>query len=115
MVNILHRTFFSLAFQGRTCGIWKFEWELQLLAYTIATAMRDPSHICNLHHSSRQCQITDPLNKARDGTHILMDTSQICFHCTTMGTPTSCFLISKSRLALQSMVTTGLFFFFLAF
>ena len=26
--------------------------ELQLLAYTTATATLDPSHICNLHHSS---------------------------------------------------------------
>ena len=31
--------------------------ELQLLAYATATAMQDPSHICNQHHSSRQCRI----------------------------------------------------------
>ena len=30
------------------------ESELQLLAYATATAMPDPSHICNLHHSSWQ-------------------------------------------------------------
>ena len=30
------------------------ELELQLLAYTTATAMRDLSHICDLHHSSQQ-------------------------------------------------------------
>ena len=28
--------------------------ELQLLAYTKATATQDPSHIFDLHHSSRQ-------------------------------------------------------------
>ena len=28
----------------------------------------------------------DPLIKARDQTHVLMDTSRIRFHCTTMGT-----------------------------
>jgi len=28
---------------------------------------------------------SDPLSEARDQTCILMDTSQICFHCTTMG------------------------------
>ena len=28
------------------------ESELQLLAYTTATAMRDPSCVCELHHSS---------------------------------------------------------------
>ena len=30
---------------------------------------------CDLHHSSRQCQILKPLSEARDGTCILMDTS----------------------------------------
>ena len=29
------------------------ELELQLLAYTMATAMWDPIHFCDLHHSSR--------------------------------------------------------------
>ena len=40
-----------------------------------------------LCHSSWQCQILNPLSKARYGTYILMDTSQISFHCTTMGIP----------------------------
>ena len=39
---------------------------LQPLAYTIATATQDPSHVCNLHHNSQQYQIFDPLNEARD-------------------------------------------------
>ena len=59
--------------------------ELQLLAYTTTTAMHDPSRICNLHHSSQQCQTLNPLNKARDRTHILMDTSQVHYRWTTMG------------------------------
>ena len=42
------------------------ELELQLPAYTTATAKQDPSHICNLHHSSWQCWILNPLNEARD-------------------------------------------------
>ena len=29
--------------------------ELHMLAYTLATAIPDPSRICDLHHSSRQC------------------------------------------------------------
>ena len=33
------------------------EVELQLPAYVKATATPDPSHICDLHHSSQQCQI----------------------------------------------------------
>ena len=32
------------------------ELELQLLAYITAIATQDPSRICNLHHSSRQCR-----------------------------------------------------------
>ena len=44
-----------------------------------AIAMRDPSHICHLHHSSQQRQILHPLSEARDQTHILMDTSQGCY------------------------------------
>ena len=63
------------------------ELELQLPAYTTAIATQDLSYICNLPHSSRQRQIPDPLSEARNQIHILMDTSQICFHCTTMETP----------------------------
>ena len=37
------------------------ESELQLPAYTTATATLDPSLVCNLHHSSRQHQILNPL------------------------------------------------------
>ena len=33
------------------------EWELQLLAYTTATATLDPSYICNLGHCLQQCWI----------------------------------------------------------
>ena len=53
--------------------------ELQLPAYATATAMWDPSHICDLYHRSWQCQILDPLSKAKDQTRILIDTSQIHF------------------------------------
>ena len=60
--------------------------ELQLLAYTRATATGDPSHVCDLHYSSRQHWILNPLSKARNRTLILMDTSQICFHGATTGT-----------------------------
>ena len=54
------------------------ELELQLLAYTTATAMQNLSCICDLHHSSRQRQILNPLSQARDRTQILMDTSRVC-------------------------------------
>ena len=50
--------------------------EPQLPAYaTAATAVRDPSHICDLHCSSQQRQILNLLSEARDGTHILKETT----------------------------------------
>ena len=63
------------------------ESELQSLAYTTATATQDPSCICNLHHSSWQRQILNPLSEARDRTRVLMNTSRIRFRHTTTGTP----------------------------
>ena len=42
-------------------------------------ATRDPSRICDLHHNSWQCWILSPLSEARDQTHILMDTSRVCY------------------------------------
>ena len=63
------------------------ELELQLIAYSTATATWDPSHVGDLHHSSRQRWIPDPLSKAGDRTCILIDTSRIRFRCATMGPP----------------------------
>ena len=53
--------------------------ELQLLAYTIATAMQDPGQGCDLNHSSQQCQVLNPLSEARDQTHVLMNISWVCY------------------------------------
>jgi len=39
--------------------------ELQPLAYTTAAATRDPSYICDLHHSSWQRWILNPLSEAK--------------------------------------------------
>ena len=61
--------------------------ELQLLTYATATATWDPSHVCDLHHSSRQCWSLNPLSEARDQTYNLMDTSWTHFCCATTGTP----------------------------
>ena len=63
------------------------ESELQVLAYTTATEMRDPSHIYNLRHSSQQLRFVNPLSEARDRTHNLMVPSQIRFLCAMTGTP----------------------------
>ena len=50
--------------------------ELQLPAYTIATQTGDLSHVCDLHHSSQQCQILNPLRGVRDQTYVHTDASQ---------------------------------------
>ena len=55
------------------------------LAYTTATAMPKPSLNCNLHHSSGQRRVLNPLSEARDRTHNLMVPSRIHFCCATMG------------------------------
>ena len=53
--------------------------ELQLPAYTTATAKQDLSRICYPHCSSQQRQILNPLSEARDH----MVPSWICFCCAT--------------------------------
>ena len=84
-------SFFFFFFQGRTHGTWKFpgqvELELQLPATATATARQDLSCDCDLHHCSLQPWNWDPLSEGRDRTCILMDTSWICVHYTTMETP----------------------------
>ena len=59
------------------------ELELELLAYTTATATWNLSHVCSLHHSSQHLWIFNPLSEARDWTRILMDPSHIYYHWTT--------------------------------
>ena len=54
------------------------ELELQLPAYTTATATWDLSCVCDLHHSSRHCWILNLLREARDQTCNLMGPSQVC-------------------------------------
>ena len=52
------------------------ELELQLPAYTTTTATWELSRVCDLHHSSLQRQIFNPLSEARDRIRILMDPSR---------------------------------------
>ena len=56
------------------------ELELELPAYTTATATQDPSSTCDPHHSSRQRQILNPMSEARYRTRNLMVPGWICFH-----------------------------------
>ena len=48
-------------------------------ACATATATWDPSHVCDLHNSSWQCQILNLLSKAGDRTCVLMNTSWVQF------------------------------------
>ena len=96
--------FFFFCFLGRHLRHVKVprlgvEMELQLLAYTTATATPDLSSICNLHHSLWQYLILNSLSEAKDQTHILMDTSQSHFRCATTGTPQTLFF--RAVLGLQ--------------
>ena len=72
----------------------RVESELQLSTMATATAMPDPSRVCDQHHSSWQCWILNPLSKASDQTCILMVTRQIHFRWAATGTPFSQLLTS---------------------
>ena len=61
------------------------ELELQLLAYVTATATEDPGPVCDFHRNSLQRWILNPLSKARNGTHILIDTSWAPYFWATKG------------------------------
>ena len=65
------------------------ELELQLQAYTPATVTQDLSHVCDLHHSSRQRWFLNPLSEVRAGINNLIAPSRIRFHFATTGTPSS--------------------------
>ena len=53
------------------------ETELQLLTYATAAETPVMSHVCDLHHSSWQHRIHNPLMEARDQICLLMDTSRV--------------------------------------
>ena len=83
--NLQRSSFFFFWFLG--LHLWHVEVSrlgvelaLQLPAYTTTKAMQNPSHVCNLHPSAWQRQILNPLNEARDQTHILMDPSRVRYH-----------------------------------
>ena len=71
------------AYGGSQTGV---ESELQLPAYATAAATSDLSRVCDLHHSSWQRQILNPLNEIGDRTLNLTVPSRIHFCCITMGT-----------------------------
>ena len=78
------------------------ELELWPLAYTTATAMWDPSRVCDLHHSSWQRRILNPLREVRDQTRKLMVPSRIHFRCAMTRTPSFHLFNSYSSFTTQS-------------
>ena len=52
---------------------------VELELYTTATATPDLNRVCNLHHSSRQRRILNPLSEARDQIYVPMDTRPMHF------------------------------------
>ena len=48
------------------CGGPQARGQIGAVAAGHATATRDPSRICDLHHSSRQCKNLNPLSEVRD-------------------------------------------------
>ena len=83
--------FFCIGLRLQHREVPKLGVELEMPAYTTATATPDPSH--DLHQSLWQCRIRrslNPLSRARDRTCILMDASRVLYHGATMGSPASC-------------------------
>ena len=68
--------------------------------------MPDLSHVCDLQHSSWQCQILNSLSEARDQTHNLVVPSQIHFCCTAMGTCYSLYYKVYSDINVQICMLT---------
>ena len=61
------------------------------LCYSHSHSNAGLSRIFDLHHSSQEHQILNPLSNTRDQTHNLMVPSQIRFHYATKGTPFTAF------------------------
>ena len=75
------------------------------LAYATAIASPDLSRVCNLHHSSWQCWVLNPLSELRDWTCTLMDTSQIHFCWATSGTPVYLLFLRKCQTTSEIICT----------
>ena len=71
------------------CALLPHSWHMEiprlgvkseLPAYTIATASLDLSPFCDLHHSSLQLWIFNPIIEARDQTYFFMDPIWVHHH-----------------------------------
>ena len=85
------------------------ELELQLPAYATATATSDLSPICDLHHSSWQRRILNPLSKVRGRTSNLTVPSQIHFCCAMTGIPLGALFKNSSSVRGARGLSKGIF------
>ena len=83
------------------------EVDLQLPTYTTATATQDLSRVCNLHRSSWQRWILNPLSKVRDRTHILRATSPVLNPLSHSGDSKRSFFFFQAVYVVPSPVTSG--------
>ena len=83
------------------------ESELQLLAYPAAAAIWDLS-IFDLHHSSWQHWILNPMSEARDKTHILMDPCLVCKLLRHIGNSLALAIFSFEKYDIWSIVYCSL-------
>jgi len=83
--------------------------ELHLPACTTATATQiwATSHVCDLHHSSWQRWILNPLSEARDQTHNLMVPSRIHFLWATTGTTIFSFFFFCALIPSRTQTSLG--------
>ena len=71
-----------------------------------ATATWDPSCVCDLHHSSRQCWILNPLSEARGQTCNLMVPRWICCCWAMKGTPRNLSFIIVLHYCLRNFLSS---------
>ena len=82
--------FFGL-FMDTLFNIWRFIGQGANQSYSHSNTRSEL--LCDLHHSSSQRSILNPLREARDQARILTDAGQICFCWATMGTPNFFFFL----------------------
>ena len=92
--------FFFLFFSFLRWHLWHMEFpglgvesKLQLYVGYGATAIPDPSCLCNLHHSLQQSWIINLLKEARDQTNVSWTLCQFLTHWTTIETPKPVFYL----------------------
>ena len=85
---------FPEAYGSSQAGEGGVQSELQPLAYATATVTQDPSQVCDLHHSSWQRWILNPLSEARDRIPFSWMLVGFVNQWAVEGTPCSIFLIS---------------------